>query len=300
MNSQKTPCKSVLIAGCGAIGRLLARRWREICPDTPLNALVATAVSAQDLKADKVSAQRCNLDDPDPRLDSPPSELIYYFVPPPQTGVEDTRCAHFLTALQAQSHRPERIVAISTTGVYGDCAGQRVTEDQPVNPVADRARRRYDMEQQLRQWCEQHNVALIILRVGGIYGPDRLPLERIRKGIPMLRPSLAPSTNRIHEYDLVSICLAAAAVKQTYRIYNVSDGSDSNMAEYFNTLADHFSLPRPPAIDWQQAEQQISAGMLSYLKESRRVDNTRMLNELGITLRYPGLKQALIEMFPQT
>ena len=90
-----------------------------------------------------------------------------------------------------------------------------------------------------------------------------------------------------------SSSVAAASVSKAFRIYNISDGTDSNMTEYFYTLADHFNLPRPPAVDWARAEQTMSEGMLSYLRESRRVDNSRMLDELGIQLRYPTLESGL-------
>ncbi|MEJ2140897.1 MAG: hypothetical protein P8Y24_00835 [Gammaproteobacteria bacterium] len=65
------------------------------------------------------------------------------------------------------------------------------------------------------------------------------------------------------------------------------------MTEYFITLADFFNLPRPPLVGWDEAEQKIGEGMLSYLRESRRMDNSRMMNELDITLKYPDLKSGL-------
>ena len=108
-----------------------------------------------------------------------------------------------------------------------------------------------------------------------------------------MQEQLAPKTNRIHAEDLAEICLAAARVEQRYRVYNVSDGTDSNMSEYFLTLADYFGLPRPPQVDWAEAERVMSAGMLSYLRESRRVSNARMLKELGVHLRYPDLLTGL-------
>ena len=65
------------------------------------------------------------------------------------------------------------------------------------------------------------------------------------------------------------------------------------MTEYFNTIADFFDLPRPPLVGWREAEKVISPGMISYLKESRRMDNTKMLVDLGIQLKYPDLKTGL-------
>ena len=292
MTIKDTPQKHVLIAGCGDIGARLARLWQQ--DGTVVTGIVRSRESAAKLRASKISAVQCDLAIKDSALpDLLPESLIYYFAPPPRKGREDLHCQRFLELLNAQQHKPRSIIAISTTGVYGDRQGEQVTEDDPLNPQVDRAWRRYDMENRLRQWCDDHDVSLVILRVGGIYGPGRLPLERIKTGIPILHEELAPKTNRIHADDLAMICRKAADVTHRYRVYNVSDGQDSNMTEYFDILADHFGLPRPPKVDWEQAEKEISAGMLSYLKESRRLDNTRMLNELNIKLRYPTLQQAL-------
>lgn len=298
MNTQITPCENVIIVGCGDIGLRVAQRW--LTHGASVTGIVASQASQKKLELQGVNACQVDLDEPEPVLPEIPGEsMFYYFVPPPAKGVEDSRCQHFLFSLSTQQNRPRRIVAISTTGVYGDCGGDRINEAQIPRPTADRAKRRYDMENRLKVWCQQHAVELVILRVGGIYGPNRLPLKRIQDGIPVLHESLAPKTNRIHEEDLADICVAAARVETSYRIYNVSDGTDSNMTEYFYTLADHFHLPRPPAVDWVEAERSMSAGMLSYLKESRRIDNSRMLNELGIKLRYPTLEKGLSEIDPE-
>jgi len=133
----------------------------------------------------------------------------------------------------------------------------------------------------------------VILRVGGIYGPGRLPIKRIREQVPMVHEALAPRTNRIHADDLANICVAAALRGRADTIYNVSDGNESNMTEYFNTVADFLGLPRPPLIDMAAAHQTLSEGMLSYLGESRRMDTTRMREELGVALLYPDLGSGL-------
>jgi nucleoside-diphosphate-sugar epimerase len=207
--------------------------------------------------------------------------------------------AHFLAAIDP-AHLPARIVYISTSGVYGDRGGEWVNEDTPPNPQVNRARRRYDAEQQLRRFGREHNVAVVILRVGGIYGPGRLPRKRLEDRVPIIHEHLAPSTNRIHADDLAQICVAAAQRGRVDTVYNVSDGTDSNMTEYFNIVADYLKLPRPPTIDWQEAERSLSAGMLSYLKESRRMDNRRMLEELRVELQYPTLEAGLAAMAQET
>jgi len=303
MNSTISSYDSILIVGCGDIGRRVARLWQahSSMGIASVMGIVSCVPSATVLTTLGIQAAECNLDDLEPILpEISPSTLLYYFIPPPSTGVYDSRCQHFLASLSIQPVPPKQIVVISTTGIYGDCGGELINEEQTPKPKADRAKRRFDMERQLKKWSERHNVPLCILRVGGIYGPRRLPLKRIQQAVPVLKEDLAPKTNRIHEDDLAQVCVAAAHSSHKYRIYNVSDGANSNMTEYFNCIADHFGLARPPTLDWAQAEKRISSGMLSYLRESRRIDNSRMLDELDITLRYPDLITALQDMAIET
>jgi nucleoside-diphosphate-sugar epimerase len=292
MGQVSTTYPHVYIMGCGDIGVRVAKRWQQ--QKRHVTGIVRSDISVQHLQSQGIAALACDLGQAECCLPTMVSaSLIYYFTPPPASGQRDDHVRQLLHCLDQQTASPSRVIAISTTGVYGDHGGEVVTEDVPPNPQVDRARRRYDMECQLRQWCDKHDTDLIILRVGGIYGPGRLPLERIQKGIPILTEQLAPKTNRIHAEDLAAICVAAASVDQHYRVYNVSDGTDSNMSEYFLTLADYFGLPRPPQVDWAEAERVMSAGMLSYLRESRRVSNARMLKELDVKLQYPDLKSGL-------
>ncbi|MCP4010690.1 MAG: NAD-dependent epimerase/dehydratase family protein [Proteobacteria bacterium] len=182
---------------------------------------------------------------------------------------------------------------ISTTGVYGDCEGARVDETTPVKPKADRALRRADAETSLLEWAEKNKVDYLILRVPGIYAPDRLPLKRLEAGTPVVAQDEAPWTNRIHADDLATVCFAALHSPVANEIINVADDAPGNMTEYFFAVADYAGLPRPPEISLQQARQSLSPGMLSYLAESRRIDNSKMKKLLNIKLKYPTLKQGL-------
>lgn len=288
---EMTPFKSVIILGFGDIGQRVARLW--LAQGASVYGLARSDNKQQQMKSLGVKPIQGDLDVPDTlHLAPPDNALLYWFVPPPPTGRTDPRIQNLLTVLDGQT-KPGRIIAISTTGVYGDRQGGLVSEEMPPNPQVDRARRRLDMETRLRQWGDHYEVPVIILRVGGIYGPNRLPLQRIRDGVPVLKEELAPKTNRIHADDLARVCVAAALKPRASRIYNVSDGQEANMTEYFFTLADFFGLPRPPAVDWPEAEKTISQGMLSYLRESRRMDTTRMQRELGVELQYPTLEDGL-------
>ncbi|MCK4866395.1 MAG: SDR family oxidoreductase [Gammaproteobacteria bacterium] len=291
MIDKDKPFKHVLIIGCGDIGLRVAKIWKKASKS--VFALARSESSIDLFRQQHIHTCQADLDDPESLRHLPSKQsLLYYFAPPPATGQKDSRMTHFLENLDAE-HLPTHLIYISTSGVYGDHGGELINEQTAVNPQVDRAKRRYHAEQQLQQWGEQKAVPITILRVGGIYGPERLPLQRLKDQIPMLHENLSPQTNRIHADDLAQVCVAAASEKAEGEIYNVSDGTNSNMTEYFNTIADFCNLPRPPLVDWDEAEKTISKGMLSYLKESRQMDNSKMLNELEIELIYPTLKDGL-------
>ena len=282
--AHKTP---VFIIGSGDIGCRIARLWQK------QGATVHTLGRTPTPCGGSTEHTCADLDQPTTLKQLPTAEAIIYFTaPPPAQGNDDPRMKNFLAAIDPAA-LPQRILYISTSGVYGDCNGAWVDEDHPVNPQTPRSQRRLAAEQALQQWGSQHDVATVILRVGGIYGPGRLPLERLRQGMMILRRDLAPWSNRIHADDLARVCIAAAHAPQQHALYNVSDGHPTTMSDYFIRVAEAARLPAPIEVDWQTAEQNLSAEMLSYLHEAKRLDNSRMLRELSLTLEYPTLEQGL-------
>lgn len=283
--------RQLFIVGCGYVGMAVAQRERG--RGAQVRALARSSTAAERLQAAGIEAVVGDLDDPDSlqalRL---VGACVYYFAPPPSMGIGDPRLDAFLEALRPHTG-PSRLVLISTTGVYGDCGGQWIDEQRPPNPQTERARRRLAAERALQAWGEQMNVPIVILRVAGIYGPNRLPIERLRRGLPVLCERESPWSNRVHVDDLVSACLAAADCDRPGRLYNISDGHPTTMTDYFNQVADTLRLPRPPQVSLEQAKNVLSPEMLSYLSESRRLDNSRMRTELGVALRYPTLAAGL-------
>ncbi len=283
------------IAGYGDIGRRVASLYQKQGIQT--SATVGSKESLQVLSDCKETVIRMNLDEKKcsgvlhvkSALQKTPAS-IFYFIPPPSQGKQDSRLSRFLEEL---GELPERIVLISTTGVYGDCNGAWVNETDETKPVADRAIRRAHAEQLLQSWAERYKRNYVILRVPGIYAADRLPVSRVKKGLPIVNRTESPWTNRIHADDLAMACYLAMQKGIENEIINISDGNPSTMTDYFNQVADFANLPRPPQISLQRAQQELSQGMLSYLRESRRVSNRKMLELLGISLRYPSLADGL-------
>jgi len=285
----------VLIVGCGDIGERVARLERSEA--RTVAGLVRSEESARRLRAAGVRPITADLDTPASLIDLPVGDaVVYYFAPPPDEGVTDPRMDAFVSAMTPTS-LPRRVVLISTTGVYGDCHGEWVTEDRPPNPQADRARRRLAAETSLQAWSAKNGVRVVILRVPGIYGPGYLPEARLRSGAPVLREEESPFSNRIHADDLAQICIAAARHEPASLIYNVSDGHPSTMTDYFYRVADVLGIPRPPAVTMEEARRRLGEGMLSYLAESKRIDNRRLREELGVKLMYPDLAAGLASCF---
>ncbi|WP_242482454.1 NAD-dependent epimerase/dehydratase family protein [Thiocystis violacea] len=239
-----------------------------------------------------LAGMRCDL-----AREEPPSGVLegvrlFHLVPPVEQGVEDAHTRRLVSSFD-RAGQPKRILYMSTTGVYGDCRGEWVDEGWPTRPTVDRSRRRLDAEETLRRWSHDTGGELVVLRVSGIYGPGRLPLARLRQRVPMVRPEEAPYSNRIHVDDLVRISLAAMDKAEDGAVFNVSDGNPSTMTDYFIQIADAAGLPRPPLIPMSEAPDQLSAGMMSYMSESRRLSNRKLLDELGVELIYPSLAEGL-------
>jgi len=283
--------QAITIIGCGDIGRRVAALYQHEGA-TPAG-MVHSKVSAQALSALDIAPIQADLDDLDTLNGiTYRDNQVFYFAPPPQTGAKDLRMANWLANIEA-NNLPKKVVLISTTAVYGDSRGEWISEQSPLAPGTDRGLRRLDAEKQLAQWANSHEVSFVILRVPGIYGPRRLPRERLEKALPVLNEAECGFTNRIHSDDLAMICVAAAKQAKNGEIFNVSDGHPGTMTEWFNQVADFLELPRPPQVSMQEAEHVMTAGMLSYLKESRRIDNTKMLKELNIKLKYETIKKGI-------
>jgi nucleoside-diphosphate-sugar epimerase len=292
---QDKPDCAVLIVGCGDVGRRVAVSLQS----TGLSpaCIVRSSESRDVLLAAGLDARCLDLDAAATGSSQAGAfSEIYYFAPPPTAGETDTRMAGFLRGLSG--HRPpRRIVYISTSAVYGDCQGAWITEEQPLHPATGRGQRRLDAERRLMAWCGETGCEWTLLRVPGIYGPGKLPLARLRQGLPVLREADAPYTNRIHVDDLAAICIAAMASRRSNTVYNVSDGHPSTMTDYFFRVADAAGLPRPPEVSREEAQRVLSPGMLSFLNDSRRMNNSRLLRELEISLQYPDLDAGLASCF---
>jgi nucleoside-diphosphate-sugar epimerase len=284
---------TLLIVGCGDVGlrvlRYLGPHWRVI-------ALTSTPARREALRAAGAEPLLGDLDDPGTlwRLGAL-ADAVLHLAPPPGLGQTDPRTAALLRAL-ARGGRVRRLVYASTTGVYGDCGGARVDETRLLAPQTDRARRRVDAEVHLRHFGRATGCAVTLLRVPGIYALDRPggdPRERVRRGTPVLCRPDDVHTNHIHADDLARACIRALHIGKPQRVVNVCDRSDLMMGDYFDLVADLWDLPRPPRLSRAEAAAQLSPVVMSFLSESRRMDNRRLEKELRLVLKHPTAREGL-------
>lgn len=302
----------ILIVGCGDVGlraaRLLKGRARVF-------GLIRDPERAAALRAAGVVPVIGDLDDRASlgRLTAL-ADAVLHFAPPPGTGHTDPRTQRLIATLGRRSlarvdaarglkgyayrHgnmvlRPRSVIYISTSGVYGDCGGEQVEETRPIRPHNARARRRADAERRLRRWAARTGRRLAILRAPGIYAQDRMPEARVRQGLPALLPEEDIHTNHIHAEDLARLAIAALFRGRPNRVYNAVDESGLKMGDWFDVVADHLGLPRPPRLAKDAVMAAVTPAMRTFLGESRRLVNRRIKRELRFRLKYPTVRVGL-------
>jgi len=280
----------ILIIGCGDVGLRAARQLRG---KARVYGLLRSNERADELRAAGVIPVIGDLDDRRSlRRSAGLADVVFHFAPPPAEGHHDPRTRHLIAALSAAS-LPRTLIYVSTSGVYGDCGGTVVPETWPARPKNARATRRQDAERQLRQWAARTGVGLAILRAPGIYAQDRMPEERVRKGLPALRPEEDIYTNHIHAEDLAGLAIAAFHRAGRNRLYNAVDDSGLKMGDWFDVVADQIGVARPPRLPKAEVMAAVTPAMRTFLSESRRLTNGRIKGELRYRLKYPTVREGL-------
>lgn len=277
--------RRLLIVGCGDVVRralpALIQRWQVIA-----------LVRRRDAELQRLGVRQIvgDLDRPETlRRLAGIAEAVLHSAPPPAEGGEDPRTRLLLAALGRSKSVPRSLVYIGTTGIYGDCGGAVIDETRRVRPRSPRAERRASAERQLRAFGRRNawrGCRVSLLRAPGIYAADRMPLERLQRGLPLLHAAEDAYTNHIHAEDLGRACIAALWFGRPNRAVNVVDDTDLRMGEWFDLLADRYQLPRAPRASWAEMQQRLSPMQLSFMGESRRIGNRRLRRELRLVLRY--------------
>jgi len=266
-------------------------------PGLRIMALTSSPERKNDFRQAGITPLMGNLDQPESlyRL-AGLSHRLLHLAPPPGDGWCDQRTRALTLSLRGRG-KPQKMVYGSTSGVYGNCHGNWVSEQNRPNPFTPRAIRRVDAEKAVRHFCRSSGTLVSILRIPGIYSPDRpsgTPYERLKKATPVLQAQDDVYTNHIHADDLARACWLALWRGKTMQCININDDTQLKMGDYFDLAAQLFQLPKPPRVSRQLAQNQLPLMLLSFMGESRRMVNRRMKQVLGLKLRYPGVREGLL------
>lgn len=291
--------RRLLVVGCGDVMRRmlpeLVRRWRVVAlvrqRDPQLTALGVVQIEG-DLDRPRSLRRLAAI--------AGSADAAIHSAPPPPDSADSHAGSHFdrrtrnlIAALQRGESLPRALAYIGTSGVYGDCSGECVAETRRLAPQSARAKRRVDAETRLRRLGRTGACRVMLLRAPGIYAADRLPLQRLQQGLPLIRAAEDVFTNHIHAEDLGRACMAALRYGRANRCYNASDDSVLRMGEWFDFLADAYGLPRAPRLPRVEVRAQVSALQWSFMGESRRLDNRRLHRELKFRFLYPTVMDCL-------
>jgi nucleoside-diphosphate-sugar epimerase len=286
----------VLIVGCGDVG---LRVVRELRGRVVVRALSPSPERVAELRAAGVTPLIGDLDKPESlgRLAGVATRLVHLAPPANEHSGAWWRDVRTLSLMRVLARRqwPASTVYVSTSGVYGDCGGERVPEWRTPRPRTPRAQRRLDAERVMRHFGRRGG-RVSLLRVPGIYAPDRPggAHERLLRGTPVLEAADDVYTNHIHADDLARAVLAALWRGAPQRVYNVCDDTELKMGDYFDLAADMYGLPRPRRVPRSTAIDELPLSVISFMNESRRLDNGRLKRELRLRLKYASISKGLV------
>ena len=285
--------KRLLIIGCGDVA---TRALPQLAKTFEISVLVRSPAAAPG--AMPLRVLHGDLDQPHTLAQLAGfADCLLHSAPPQDRGESDVRTRSLLAALSGAAKRgemvPQRLVYLSTSGVYGDCNGEYVDETHPLRPGSDRSKRRVDAEQVLQEWCARTGVRLVILRVPGIYAADRLPLAHLRSRAPAFLPDEDVYTNHIHADDLAGVIVKALQHEAAQGVFNASDDTEMKAGDWFDLVADRTGLARAPRVSRAEARARLTPMQWSFLSESKRLLNGRMKEKLGVQLRYPTVREGV-------
>ena len=276
-----------LIVGCGYLGKRAANRW--LGAGEQVYAVTRSAARAEDLKQPGIEPIVADVTDRASLARLPAVDTVLYAVgfdrsagkPMQEVYVDGLR-----NVLDALPDAVRRIVYISSTSVYSQGGGVWVDERSETRPLRENGCICLAAEQVLRQ--HRLGQRSIILRLAGIYGPDRIPrLAALVAGEPIAAPSEG-YLNLIHVDDAANIVLAAEQRATPPCLYTVSDGQPPVRAEYYAELArlagappPHFTTPDPGSPAAMRAE------------SNKRISNRKLIADLDVPLRYPSYREGL-------
>lgn len=233
--------KKILIAGCGDVGATLGLRLVE---DGHQVFGLRRNVAALPSPLEAVAA---DLSEPATLRSLPEVDWVYY------SAAADGRdeaaydrayvsgVRHLMQSLEAQSQPVERFVFVSSTGVYGQDAGEWVDESSPTEPARFTGKKLLEGE----RLCLEGRYPASVVRFGGIYGPGRVRLiNQVRAGATCVDEP-PRYTNRIHRDDCAAVLRHLCLIESPASVYIGVDCEPASQCVVMDWLAERLKAPRP-------------------------------------------------------
>ncbi|MCB5174267.1 SDR family oxidoreductase [Microvirga lenta] len=240
------------------------------------------------------STYRFSDTDFDPRIPDQLDAADALLVCVPPTGGEDPVLRRFAAHI-ASSSRLRWIGYLSTVGVYGDAQGGWIDERSPPDPGTPRSRHRLAAERQWLALGERASLSIQIFRLAGIYGPGRNALQRIADGTAQRIVKPGQVFNRIHMDDIAQVLLSSMERPSRNAIYNVADDEPGPPQDVITYAAHLLGCPPPPEVPFEEAD--LTPMARSFYEDNKRIRNTRIKTDLGVTLRYPTFRHGLKALY---
>lgn len=283
----------ISIAGCGQVGEKLLEQFtrchfnacQRASPHAEERKRVLRGHGARVLNIDLHKAHDLQ------RLSGLGGRLIW-MAPPRADGIPDNSLTRIQLQNKARALRwglqQPRLSYVSTSGVYGDNQGRWIDELTPRKAESERAKRRLSDENQLLLGSQRGWASIHILRAPGIYGDERLPVDRLRARQPAILSHEDSWSNHIHEKDLARLAYWAQLKGSARYVVNACDAHPMRMGDYFDLVAENLGLEKPPRVSRQEAQSQVSPMMWSFMRESRQIRSLRQ-HTIGFQLKYPSV-----------
>lgn len=278
----------LILAGSGYMGDAILKQIENHRHGLSIIELART----EKKRSGKIKSIKIDFDNIQENMDYIDNSKIIYMAPPDNNSKKDTRIEKFLHNIER--YKIIRFIYVSTSGVYGNCHGEVVVEKKMVNPSTDRAKRRVDAEQQITKFCEERGIDLVILRVPGIYGKDRLPMKRIDASEPLIIEEQSRVTNLIHVEDLSRIAIRALNINiDGTEIVNVSDGTAIKTTLYYEIIYKVLKKKLPNYITFDDALKCYDPNRISFLKESRILNTEKMDRLFPDCIEYRHIEEGI-------
>jgi nucleoside-diphosphate-sugar epimerase len=282
-----------LIFGCGYLGKRVARRWLAHGDDVAV--VTRSASQAGELERQGYAAIAADVTDPASLQNLPTADTVLYAVGFDRAAghtIEQVYAGGLQNVLAYLPANVNRFIYISTTGVYGPAGGKWIDEQTPSDPRRAGGKASLAAEQALGAHPLGRRSA--ILRLAGIYGPDRIPfLKELRAGEPIAAPRNG-YLNLIHVDDAADIViaadkwLAAQSPARQPHVFCVCDGHPVVRGDYYSEVARRIVAPPPRFV-----EPDPDSPRAARAEANRRVRNDKMIRQLGVQLSYPSYREGL-------